>query len=94
MARQTLQPRRLAGIGWLIGMTLGLSLGAVGWWMTNEVTILIVLFVATGSALGYTIENLLNPTSTSPGRRRLVLVLLTLGAAAGVAVFLYVSIVG
>ncbi|WP_411964168.1 hypothetical protein [Haloferax sp. YSMS24] len=94
MARESTDRRAPPGTGWFIGMVFGLLFGVIGWWLTAEITFLLVIFVATGTALGYALESSLNPTPLTAGQRRLLLVLLTLGVAAGVAAFLYASIVG
>ncbi|WP_416840715.1 hypothetical protein [Haloferax sp. DFSO52] len=94
MATKATDRRVPAGTGWVIGMVFGLVLGAVGWWMTREITILLVIFVATGTALGYALEQTLNPTPLTPTQRRLMLALLVLGVVVGGAVFLYASILG
>ncbi|KAB1198479.1 MULTISPECIES: hypothetical protein [Haloferax] len=92
MATQTTARRLPAGTGWFIGMALGLLFGAVGWWLTREITTLLVIFVATGTALGYSLESTLNPTPLTPRQRRVLLVLLVLGVAVGGVVFLSASI--
>lgn len=75
-------------------MVFGLLFGVIGWGLTREITFLIVIFVATGTALGYALESSLEPTPLTAGQRRLLLVLLTLGVAVGGGALLFGSVVG
>ncbi|KAB1187813.1 MULTISPECIES: hypothetical protein [Haloferax] len=88
MGTQTKERRYDAGFGWAIGMAVGLVFGVLGWVMTREITMLLVVFVATGSALGFALEQSLNPAPLTPRQRRLLLVFLTVGVVAGVLAFL------
>ncbi|KAB1193555.1 hypothetical protein GJR96_08890 [Haloferax sp. MBLA0076] len=88
MGTETNERRHTGGFGWALGMVLGLSFGVAAWWMTGQITMLLVIFVATGTALGFALERSLHPAPLTPRQRRILLVLLTFGVVAGVLAFL------
>lgn len=74
------------GTGWLVGYVLALIFGALAWVIAREVTIALIVFVATGPALGVAFEESLSTRPLSGRQRRMVFALAALGTLVGLVV--------
>ncbi|WP_255194846.1 hypothetical protein [Halorarius litoreus] len=95
MASRTSTPgavtsRYPVGTGWLAGFTAGLFVGIAAWLVSGEVTVGLVLFVATGTALGVAVEQTLDGRALTPRERRIVRLALVAGIVAGAATVGYI----
>lgn len=79
-----------AGTGWLVGYLFALVVAATTWVLVREVAIAIVLFAATGPAMGYAIEEALDTRPASPRQRRLLQHAIVAGIVVGLVVLAYV----
>jgi uncharacterized membrane protein YjjP (DUF1212 family) len=90
MASRTVSGDVPVGVGWVLGFTLGLVTGFVAWLVSGEVTVGLILFVATGTALGFTVEQSLATRQLTPHEQRLVRLALVVGLVVGAALLGYV----
>jgi hypothetical protein len=94
MATKTTRRRYPAGVGCGVGMAFGFLAGAVAWWVSGEILLFLVLFAATGSTFGVTLENALDTTPLTPRQRRFLFLVASLGLVVGSLVFLAVVVRG
>lgn len=69
-------------------------MGVTAWLLASEVTIGLILFAATGTALGFGIEQALSTRPPTKRDRRLALILLVAGILVGALVGIYPILVG
>ncbi|MFB6154814.1 MAG: hypothetical protein ABEJ22_02895 [Haloferacaceae archaeon] len=82
-------PRRFpTGTGLLVGYALGVVVGIVAWLISGRVVVGLILFVATGTALGVAFEQSRTSRPLTRRERRTAWLLLVAGVL--VAVFLWV----
>ncbi|MFC6731057.1 MULTISPECIES: hypothetical protein [unclassified Haladaptatus] len=80
------------GVGFAIGFLLGAVFGGVAWIMSHNVVIGVILFAATGTALGVVIEQTINTRPLTPRERQIALASVLLGLV--LLVLVYVGVVG
>ncbi|MFB6129637.1 MAG: hypothetical protein ABEJ28_02320 [Salinigranum sp.] len=78
------------GTGWVAGYALGVVVGVLSWLVSGEVTLGLILLVATGTPLSVAIEGSLDTRPLTARERRLAVALGFAGVVVGVAVLLYV----
>lgn len=76
-----------SGYGLLTGLWLGLALGIIAFLVSANVSIGLIAFVTTGTALGIGLERGFETRPPTPRERRLAVVLGIVGVAAGGIVF-------
>jgi|GEM_PF-2483630 len=86
MANASLSGPYPDGAGWLSGFGLGVVAGLIAWYGTGAVTIGVIVFAATGTALGAIIESSIDTRPLTPRERRVVWLLLGVGIVVGLIV--------
>ena len=77
------------GTGWMAGFILGAIVGVTAWLLASEVSIGLILFAATGTALGFAFEQAMATRPPTRRERRLALILLVFGILVGLLVGIY-----
>jgi hypothetical protein len=77
-----------AGVGWVVGYALGVLVGLVAWATTGEVTMGVILFAATGTALGAAFEQSVDTRPLTARERSRLWVILVGGVLVGALVLL------
>jgi hypothetical protein len=90
MASRTVSGGVPVGVGWLLGFALGLVTGLVAWLVSGEVSLGLILFVATGTALGFKVEQTLDGRPLTPREQRLARLAVVAGLVVGATVLGYV----
>lgn len=82
-----------AGLGWLLGFFLGFVFGVIAWLVAGDPIIGVILFAATGTPLGYTIEQGLDTRPLTEAQSRALFWLATAGIVVGALLLGYVIFV-
>jgi len=92
MATESAAGRYPAGTGWVAGFAFGLVVGLLAWLVSAQVTLGLLLLVATGPALGVAFEQALGTRPLPPRERRVARLLALAGGVVGALVLAYVAL--
>lgn len=90
MASESPAARFPSGTGLVAGYAVGSLMGLIAWAVSGEVTIGLILLVATGTALGVTFESSVDTRSLTAHERRWARILAGTGVIVGTLVLGYV----